>query len=95
MTDYDQRMQKISDRLAATDEGGQRYFHPKPHMIPSRKAVIRIIKALQAIMFPEYFNIEGEAESWDPVRQRKVAKAVVMGVLDWMAPPEAAPGGGD
>lgn len=72
MTDYDQRMQKISDRLAATDEGGQRYFHPKPHMIPSRKAVIRIIKALQAIMFPEYFNIEGEAESWSDDRLTRV-----------------------
>ena len=32
-------------------------------MIPSRKAVIRIIKSLQAIMFPDYFVTEGETES--------------------------------
>lgn len=30
---------------------------------------------------------EGEAESWDPERQKKVAEAVVMGLLDWMTPP--------
>ena len=36
----------------------------------------------------DFINLpEGEAESWDADRQKKVATAVVMGVLDWMAPP--------
>ena len=38
----------------------------------------------------DFINLpEGEAESWDSARQKKVATAVVMGVLDWMAPPPA------
>lgn len=42
----------------------------------------------------DFINLpEGEAESWNPVRQKKVATAVVMGVLDWMAPPVEAEGG--
>lgn len=36
----------------------------------------------------DFINLpEGEAESWNPVRQRLVAQAVVCGVLDWMTPP--------
>lgn len=72
MIDYEERLQKISERLDATDEGKYRYFHGKPHMIPSRKAVIRIIKALQALMFPQYFSIDGEAESWSDDRLSRV-----------------------
>jgi N-acetylmuramoyl-L-alanine amidase len=34
---------------------------------------------------------DGEAESWDPVRQQKVATAVVLGILDWMQPPQPLP----
>ena len=34
----------------------------------------------------DFINLpEGEEASWDPARQRRVAQAVVMGVLDWMA----------
>ena len=33
----------------------------------------------------DFINLpEGEEESWNPERQRRVARAVVMGVLDWM-----------
>lgn len=33
----------------------------------------------------DFINLpEGEEESWDPARQKRVAKAVVMGLLDWM-----------
>lgn len=36
----------------------------------------------------DFINLpEGEEESWNPVRQRLVAQAVVCGVLDWMTPP--------
>ena len=59
-------------------------------------AVCRNPAVPSCLLEVDFINLpEGEAESWDPVRQRKVAKAVVMGVLDWMAPPDAAPGGGD
>ena len=64
MIDHETRIERVSERLAETDEGRHRYFHGKAHMVPARKAVIHIIKSLQAIMFPEYFQIEGEAVSW-------------------------------
>ncbi len=36
----------------------------------------------------DFINLpEGEEESWSPGRQKKVADAVVCGVLDWMTPP--------
>ena len=41
----------------------------------------------------DFINLpEGEAESWDAARQKKVATAVVMGVLDWMTPPAEVEG---
>ena len=41
----------------------------------------------------DFINLpDGEVESWNPARQRKVADAIVRGVLDWMTPePEPEP----
>lgn len=40
------------------------------------------------LMEVDFINLpEGEEASWDPDRQKKVAEAVVLGVLDWMTPP--------
>ena len=34
----------------------------------------------------DFINLpEGEEASLDPVRRKKVSKAIVMGILDWMA----------
>lgn len=36
----------------------------------------------------DFINLpEGEEGSWDPLRQKRIADAVVCGVLDWMTPP--------
>ncbi len=36
----------------------------------------------------DFINLpEGEEESWNPERQKKIATAVVCGILDWMTPP--------
>ena len=36
----------------------------------------------------DFINLpEGEEDSWSPVRQKKIADAIVCGVLDWMTPP--------
>lgn len=72
MLNHEDRIQNISSRLADADEGKCRYFHERAHMIPSRKAVIRIIKSLQSIMFPDYFAIEDEAEPWSDDRLSRV-----------------------
>lgn len=53
-------------------------------------AVCRNPAVPSCLLEVDFINLpEGEAESWDAVRQKKVATAVVMGVLDWMAPPPA------
>ena len=55
-------------------------------------AVCRNPAVPSCLLEVDFINLpEGEAESWDPARQKKVATAVVMGVLDWMAPPSAEP----
>ncbi len=52
-------------------------------------AVCRNPAVPSCLLEVDFINLpEGEAESWDPVRQKKVATAVVLGVLDWMAPPQ-------
>ena len=51
-------------------------------------AVCRNPAVPSCLLEVDFINLpEGEADSWDSVRQKKVANAVVMGVLDWMAPP--------
>jgi len=51
-------------------------------------AVCRNPAVPSCLLEVDFINLpEGEAESWDPARQKKVANAVVMGVLDWMTPP--------
>ena len=53
-------------------------------------AVCRNPAVPSCLLEVDFINLpEGEAESWDPVRQKKVATAVVMGVLDWMTPSPA------
>ena len=53
-------------------------------------AVCRNPAVPSCLLEVDFINLpEGEAESWDSARQKKVATAVVMGVLDWMAPPPA------
>ena len=53
-------------------------------------AVCRNPAVPSCLLEVDFINLpEGEAESWDAARQKKVANAVVMGVLDWMAPPSA------
>ena len=57
-------------------------------------AVCRNPAVPSCLLEVDFINLpEGEAESWDQARQAKVATAVVMGVLDWMSPPEKAEGG--
>ncbi len=57
----ERRIERVARKLAATDEGKHRYFHGKTFMVPDRKSVIAIVKALQSIMFPQYFVIADEA----------------------------------
>ena len=56
-------------------------------------AVCRNPAVPSCLLEVDFINLpEGEAESWDPIRQKKVATAVVLGVLDWIAPPVEANG---
>ncbi len=51
-------------------------------------AVCRNPAVPSCLLEVDFVNLpEGEEESWDPSRQKKIADAVVCGVLDWMTPP--------
>lgn len=55
-------------------------------------AVCRNPAVPSCLLEVDFINLpEGEEESWDPIRQKKVADAVVCGVLDWMTPPPPVP----
>ena len=48
-------------------------------------AVCRNPAVPSCLLEVDFINLpEGEEAGWDPVRQKKVAAAVVQGVLDWM-----------
>lgn len=74
----------------------QRHIAPVLAPVPNAGAQMRSYAVCRNPAVPscllevDFVNLpEGEAESWNPVRQRKVATAVVLGILDWMAPPDA------
>ena len=51
-------------------------------------AVCRNPAVPSCLLEVDFINLpEGEEGSWDPIRQKKIADAVVYGVLDWMTPP--------
>ena len=51
-------------------------------------AVCRNPAVPSCLLEVDFINLpEGEEESWNPERHKKVATAVVMGVLDWMTAP--------
>ncbi len=55
-------------------------------------AVCRNPAVPSCLLEVDFINLpEGEEGSWNPVRQKKIAEAVVCGVFDWMTPPEPAP----
>ena len=55
-------------------------------------AVCRNPAVPSCLLEVDFINLpEGEEASWNPVRQKKIAEAVVCGVFDWMMPPEPAP----
>ena len=60
MIDYKEKIKSVAERITSVDEADARYFGSKVSLAPDRKAVIRIIKLVQSVMFPEYFRLEGE-----------------------------------
>ena len=69
---------------------------PVPDMGAQLKslAVCRNPAVPSCLLEVDFINLpEGEEASWNAARQKKVADAVVCGVLDWMTPdpPPAVP----
>jgi len=74
----------------------QRHIAPILAPVPDAGAQLRSYAVCRNPAVPscllevDFINLpEGEAESWDPIRQKKVATAVVLGILDWMSPHES------
>lgn len=55
---YDEKIIKTIERLALSSELSCNYFKKHTVMVPSRNEVVRIIKKIQHLMFPEYFLLE-------------------------------------
>lgn len=53
------RLDGILEELSRIDEDRCRYFHDHTYMVPDRKAIIKILKYLQSLMFPDYFRLNG------------------------------------
>jgi serine O-acetyltransferase len=58
MIDYKEKIKSVAEKICSVDEAEERYFGNKVSLVPDRKAIIRIIKLVQSVMFPEYFKLE-------------------------------------
>ena len=55
---YDEKIDKMLRELSMSSELSCNYFKKHTVMVPSRNEVVRIIKKIQHLMFPEYFLLE-------------------------------------
>ena len=62
MKDHIKTVSDIASQLDALDEGGYDYFHTRTYSVPDRKEIIGILKAIQSLMFPKYFRIDGDSK---------------------------------
>lgn len=58
MKSHSEMLDGILSELSLADERGKHYFRELTPIVPSRKEVVSIIKNLQSLMFPEYFQLE-------------------------------------
>ncbi len=68
MQTHKEKLSSVAERLSATNEHNCNYFSKDTGIVPSRKAIIKIIKRIQSLMFPEYFRVsEDEGRSSDAI----------------------------
>lgn len=58
MTVHEYRIKTVIFELDGVTERGCEYFLDRDVLIPSRKKVIKIIKRIQSLMFPKYFELK-------------------------------------
>ena len=58
MSERTEKFQSILTELRKSENREYNYFHSAPKLVPSRKAVISILKNIQCLMFPDYFHID-------------------------------------
>ena len=72
MKTHEERIDGLLDGLRSVSESDCEYFNKHTVMVPSRIEVIKIIKRVQCMMFPDYFSLK-EDEGKSP---REIAELV-------------------
>ena len=57
---HEDKLKNVLSRLSSENELGCAYFKKHTVMVPSRNEVIKIIKKMQHLIFPEYFYLEDD-----------------------------------
>ncbi len=65
MKTHDERMEVIISELRKVSESDCAYFKKHTVMVPSRLEVVKIIKRIQALMFPDYFYLSEDGGKTD------------------------------
>ena len=64
MKSHDQRINDLISSLRSLDESECEYFNKHTVMVPSRNEVVKLVKRIQTLMFPDYFSFpEDEGKS--------------------------------
>ena len=65
MNTHNSKLADVASALRKMEEGEYNYFNKTKKGVPSRKAVVRIVKTIQSIMFPDYFKLSDGAKRSD------------------------------
>ena len=70
MNTHEERINKLLAELRSLDESNCEYFNKHTVMVPSRNEVVKLIKRIQTLMFPDYFSFpEDEGKSCSEVAE--------------------------
>ena len=70
MKTHEERIKDLLSALRSVDESDCEYFNKHTVMVPSRNEVVKLIKRIQSLMFPDYFIFpEDEGKSCSEVAE--------------------------
>ena len=73
---HEEFIKDISERLSSIGEENQAYFGKHTVMVPSRYEVVKLVKRIQSLMFPDYFAFSED----EGMRREEILDEVFIGL---------------
>jgi len=73
MQTYEEKITETLSSLERINEQNRNYFNRHTVLVPSRKEIVKLVKRMQAIMFPDYFSLDED----DGATREEIAKRLL------------------